>query len=193
MRQRHWMTALLLAGVIAGSPAVAGAVPITYLDTLSNGIPVFGSNGQPPSSQNEPVGADYYRFYTTAGSAVTITGARLSGHYDMSFWVFSGLFTDTSDFGPSFGLSDAPFADFADDELGPAIAGPFGDPQSVFLAPTTGWYTVGVTNFLSSAGPPNPYLLVAGGVENVPEPGTLLLLGSGITGLALRRRRRNAA
>jgi hypothetical protein len=190
MLQRRWAVALLLVGAIAGWPAVAGAVPITYLDTLSSGVPVFGTNDQAPANQNNPVGADYYQFFATSGSAVTVTGIRLAGFYDMSFWLFSGLFTDTDDFGASFDSGDAPFADFADDELFPAIPGPFGDPQSVFFAPATGWYTVAVTNFLSaSGGPPNPYSLVAGGVDNVPEPGTLLLIGSGLAGLAMRRRR----
>lgn len=192
IRHRRWTAALLVVGAIVGLPAIAGAVPITYLDTLSNGVPVFGANTQVASSENNPLGADYYRFYTTAGSHVILSGIRLAGHYDMSFWVLSGQYTDTSAFGASFNAGDAPFMDFGDDEASPAIPGPFGDPRSNFFAPSTGWYTVAVTNFLSSAGPPNPYSLVASGVENVPEPGTLLLLGSGITGLVLRRRR-NAA
>ena len=37
--------------------------------------------------------------------------------------------------------------------------------------------------------PPVEVELTADGLENVPKPATLLLLGSGLTGLALRRRR----
>ncbi len=92
-------------------------------------------------------------------------------------------------------IGDAPFTHFADDELPPLFAGPFGDPQAIFVAPFTGDYTVAVTNFLSNAGPPNPFSLVAEGIDNtaVPEPGTLILLGSGLTGLVMRRRRRTQA
>jgi hypothetical protein len=194
MRVSRWTAAMIALAATAALPGVAGAVPITYT-TLSNGVLVFGSNTQTPDNEANPVGANYYRFHATAGSAITIIGRRQAGFYDMSFWVFSGLFADTNEFGATFDAGDAPNSDFADDELPPLFPGPFGDPQAIFLAPFTGDYTVAVTNFLSNAGPPNPFSLVAEGIDNaaVPEPGTLILLGSGLTGLVMRRRRRTQA
>lgn len=195
MRVSRWMAATIALAATAALPGVAGAVPISYI-TLSDGVEVFGSNTQTAGNQNNPVGANYYRFHATAGSAITIIGRRQAGFYDMSFWVFSQLFADTNDFGPTFDNGDALGVDFADDELPPFIAGPYGDPRSTFNAPVTGDYTVAVTNYLSGAGgPPNPFSLVAEGIDDnaVPEPGTLILLGSGLTGLVMRRRRRTQA
>jgi hypothetical protein len=188
------MAATIALAATAVLPGVAGAVPITYT-TLSDGVLVFGSNTQNFNNEDNPLGANYYRFHATAGNEITIIGRRQVGHYDMSFWVFSAVFSDTDDFGGSFDNGDAFGADFGDDELPPLFPGPFGDPRSVFDAPVTGYYTIAVTNFFSSAGPPNPFSLVAEGIDNaaVPEPGTLILLGSGLTGLVMRRRRRTQA
>jgi hypothetical protein len=173
-------------GAMLATATAAEAVPIVYLGQLNPGVPVAGVNTQVQSSESDPVGADYWSFHATAGSAVTLIGERSALHYDMSMWVFQGLFADTNDFGASFDLGDAPFADFGDDEN--PDPGPFGDPQIVFNAPVTGFYTVAVTNFLSSQGPPNPYTLEARGVS-APEPGLLALLGMGVAGLVRARRR----
>ncbi len=175
--------AALAALAIAGP---ATAAPIVYEGTLHNVTPVAGVNMQVAGSQNNPVGADYWQFQASAGSAVTVFGDRQAGHYDMSFWIFSGLFADTNDFGGSFDGGDAAFSAFGDDQDAPNIAGPFGDPRVAFIAPVTGWYTVAVTNFLSNNQPPNPYTLEARGV---PEPMTLSLLGLGLAAAGVRRRR----
>jgi PEP-CTERM motif-containing protein len=168
----------------------AQAVPIVYLGTLSNGVPVNGVNTQNPDNEDNPVGADYWQFSATAGSAVTVFGDRLEGHYDMSFWIFQGVFADTTAFGAEFDSGDPGFIGFGDDEDPANIAGPFGDPRVNFNAPVTGTYTVAVTNFVSSAGPPNPYQLQTNGISAVPEPSTLILLGFGLVPLVLRQRRR---
>jgi hypothetical protein len=176
---------------IVAVAAQAQAAPIVYAGTLSDGVPANGSNTQIPGNSVNPNGADYWQFQATAGDAITVFGDRQTGHYDMAFWIFFGTFGDTTDFGLVFDASDPGFIAFADDEDPPNIAGPFGDPRSVFNAPVTGFYTVAVTNFLSNAGPPNPYTLtlnIANTVSAVPEPASMLLLGSGVAGLIARRR-----
>lgn len=167
------------------------AAPITYTATLYDGVPVIGTISQPNSSASNPVGAVYYSFFANVGAPVVVTGARLSGPYDMSFWVYSGLYSDTTQFGANFSSAHPNFIAFGDDQLPPNIPGPFGDPLVSFPAPTTGFYTVAVTNFLSNGTPPYDFRLTATGVSSaeIPEPGTWALIGLGLAGLAVLRRR----
>ena len=170
---------LLSALLLGVCTTTSQAALITYTAQLYDGVPVEGVNLQTAGNSSTPIGATYYSFFATAGDAVTVDGDRLDEHYDMAFWVFSGLFADTDQFGAAFDSGDPGYIDFGDDD--DEVPGPFGDPRSVFEAPVTGFYTVAVTNFLSSTGPPNDFRLTATGVSaapGVPEPGTFTLLSS---------------
>lgn len=168
----------------------AAAVPILYSDVLSDGVPVTGTIYQPNGHEDDPVGAVYYSFYATAGSSVTVTGRRLSGPYDMSFWVLEGLYSDTDVFGGYLGSLGS--IDFGDDQLPANVPGPYGDPQVSFVAPTTGAYTVAVTNYASNGTPPYDFTLEATGISEaaIPEPATAVLAGIGLLCLGWVRRRR---
>ena len=167
----------------------ANAGPIAYNSILSNGITVAGANTQPNDSPSDPVGAEYYAFFATAGDNIDISGIRLVGEYDMTFWVFNGLYADTTDFiGGSLPGGGASFSLLGDDQDPPNIAGPYGDPHVSFSAPYSGAYTVAVTNFLSSGDPPYAFELTMTGstAAPVPEPSTLALFSLGGIGLAYR-------
>jgi cyclic lactone autoinducer peptide len=183
---------ICLAMVVAAS-AAATAAPIVYqqpeMPPGAQNVP--GVNTQTSGNAGNPVGATYHYFYATAGTQITLNGDRLRGPYDMSFWVFSGLFNDTNQFGGSFDAGDPGFIDFGDDEDPANIPGPFGDPRTVFNAPTTGFYTIAVTNFASGDNlTQNPYNLDILGNVASPEPLSIAVFGGllAVGGLAARRR-----
>jgi hypothetical protein len=179
---------VVLGALLGATAARAEAGPIAYLGQLQPGVPVAEANTQTAVNEDNPVGADYWYFHATAGTPVSVIGRRESGHYDMAFWILQGLFADDSVFGSLFDSGDASFALFGDDEAGPNVPGPFGDPRAAFVAPATGYYTVAVTNFLSEGPPPNLYSLEARGIT-VPEPAMVLLMGVGIVAHTRTRRR----
>lgn len=187
---KHKLIAVLLG---LGMALSANASPISYNQNLQDGVPVVGQISD-ANTETNPVGAQYYSFFAIAGSSVTVIGDRLEGAYDMAFWLFQGLFNDTNAFGGSFDATDAGFIAFGDDEDSANIAGPFGDPRETFVAPSTGYYTVAVTDFASGASGDGvyDYQLVARGIQNVPEPASLGLIGLGLFGVAAMRRRNRA-
>jgi hypothetical protein len=192
--------ASVAAAVLMGLQLDAAADPVTYEGTLTSGVPGAGDlPGSSVNSENEALEADYWRFWATAGDNVTVVTERVDIDLDPSHWVYVGLFADTTD--PLLAGADnlfdatASFIDFGDDEI--ANPGPFGDAQTVFVAPATGWYTVAVTNFLSGPVPNDGdydyEVTVRGNTGSpVPEPTFLALLACGACGVFVSRRRKSA-
>lgn len=201
---RFLRASAVAAGVILGLQIEASADPITYDGTLTSGVTATGSVPL-NSTVNDATKADYWSFWATAGDVVTLITRRIDAGLDPSQYLYTGLFGATTDTGltngtNNLGAGTALFA-FGDDELPPATgSGPFGDPQTIFTAGATGWYTVAVVNFLGSGfgGDDQDYdynITVRGNTGSstpAPEPTLLALLACGSAGVALSRRRKTA-
>ena len=159
----------------------SSAVTINYTDLTVN-TPIEGVVASGDNTDN-PNGWDYYRFSGSAGQRLnlTLTARRINQALDPAFGVWEGTASDTSEFVDIF--SDGNTLSqivFADDEI--PNPGPFGDPTARLRIENDGFYTVGVTSFLSDpTSEPLAY--------RVPEPmtvlGSLAALGMGV---ALKRK-----
>lgn len=201
--------ALALTSVAHAQPKVVppttGNTPITYDgDLASTPLVPAGSGIQgsvAASSIGTPGNWDYWRFLATAGSLVTIEVHRTTGAMDPMIDVWFGTATDSAGFS-AFGGAPAGITSvaFADDNNGipHGVGGSFSDPRVSFVAPSSGFYTLTVNDFIG-AGPADqngevPYEIHISGVILIPEPATLTLVGLGaLGGVVLTRRRRKKA
>lgn len=178
-----------LFGAIAltlGVATAAEAADVVYAGELTPPATQTGSASGFSWFLDEGDGVEFWSLYASAGSTITLQVDRLEAGFDPVMSIYSGLTTaDTSEF-LSFGdWGGLTFIDYFDDENPAHVEpGPAGDPFGSFVAPTSGFYTIAVGGGLSDDGGVYAYQISA-----VPETGTALMLGLGLAGLSLLRRR----
>lgn len=143
-----------------GPQAPAMLAPVTYHPDLTNtpftdGDGVYGITDS--ANIGDPATWEYYRFCAVEGSTVTIETHRLTSAMDPAQQVCLGT-TDDSD-GITAGGSCGPdmtYIAWDDDNNGipHGVGGFFADPRTVFVAPATGEYTLGVHDFIPAGAPP---------------------------------------
>jgi len=193
------ITVLILT---CGFQQSAQAIPIFYLGDLLSGESGFGSTTGDSWFTDDGTSVGFWSFFASTGDTVTIEGHRLDIGLDTVLSLYRGVtaadqseFSNTSDFG---GIT---FLAFADDEI--PNPGPFGDPHLDYGITDTGDYTIAIGGFFSSS-PSADYryrLDIEGnsarprrGEEDpnaIPEPASMLLLGSGLASMACFRKKRN--
>ncbi len=197
-------TSAFAAIVLAGLQLEAAADPITYEGELLSGVTAAGA--LPVGDYYDARDADFWQFWATAGDSVTVAVERVDSALDPAQWIYEGLYSDTSDSGLTSGTHYfqnwvPAFVAFSDDVV--PNPGPYGDPFSAFVAPSTGWYTIAVTEYYSGPLPNDgdyDYEITVGGITGsppnrqspVPEPTMLALLTCGICGVFVSRRRKAA-
>lgn len=182
---------------LAGAAGAANARPVTSQGDLTFlGAPAPAIVTSQTISIADADGWAFFTFCATQGDMLEIEVDRaVNGNMDpASSVVFGdatglafGALTGTSIFNWSGPGLSANLAQGDDDDL-PAIPGPFGDPHYFLVAPSSGIYTVAISDFLGSGGPPFFSQIDVRGNHCVPAPGAAALLGLG--GLIAGRRRR---
>ena len=178
---------MLAAFALIGAAGLANG-QITITGDLTNGATQVGS--VTGSGTGNSAGWGWYTFSANAGDSIAIDVNRLVGDLDPASGCWEGDATGDAvgDFSSIFinGTSLA-LVGSGDDNVGPNLPGPWGDPSYGFIAPSTGIYSVAVASFASTGQPPYRFDITVTG-STVPAPGAAALLGLG--GFVATRRRR---